>query len=193
MYKGPLFFAILFSLVIQFEVRAQAKGVHGEIAPNWNVEQWIDAQGDPLDSLSIDDFNGKVIYILCFQHWCPGCHSHAFPTLQYLHNKYKDHPDIAFIALQTVFEGTHTNTFKKLRKTQKKYKLEIPFGHDDGRQVGSNMSAFMEDYKSEGTPWVIVIDKNREVVFNDFNLSLKSALPLLRNLLKTEVAAPLNP
>lgn len=69
----------------------------------------------------------KVIY--CFQHWCPGCHSAGFPTLQRLLPELAP-LDIGLAVVQTVFEGFEENTFDRLRQTQQRYELALPFGHD---------------------------------------------------------------
>ncbi|WP_417331152.1 peroxiredoxin family protein [Halomonas cupida] len=138
-------------------------------APELRVNAWIDADGQRLDSpLRLADLGAGYRIIYCFQHWCPGCHSHGFPTLRLLYDKLKD-KGVGFAVIQTVFEGADTNTFDKLRVNQQKYALSIPFGHDlpaDGKQSPS----FMEDYRSGGTPWFTVIDAAGKVVHADFQL-----------------------
>ena len=86
---------------------------------------------------------------LRFQHWCPGCHSHGFPTPQKLIKALGDR-GFAFAAVQTVFEGAESNTFERLRETQLRYGLNIPFGHDPA--IG-RASSLMADYGTRGTPW----------------------------------------
>ena len=68
-----------------------------------------------------------------------------------------------------VFEGTHENTFEKLRVNQLKYELPIVFGHDE-QPTGSPFPTFMEDYRTRGTPWFTVIDAGGSIVFSDFHL-----------------------
>lgn len=50
---------------------------------------------------------------------------------------------------------------------QTRYGLSIPFGHD---QIEGGHPTIMEDYKTGGTPWFIVIDPSGNLVFNDFRL-----------------------
>ena len=182
MYFKLLFFLSFLHLVtiIPNSHAQNAKyGIKGETAPSWNIPNWIDGEGKKT-KLEIDDFKDKVIVMLCFQSWCPGCHSHGFPTLKYLVNKYKNQEDVAFVVVQTVFEGKRSNTEKKLRKTQKKYKLKIPFGHDTGKNESRDHSNIMYHYKTGGTPWFIIIDKKSKVVYNNYDLDIQSAQRIIK-------------
>ncbi len=78
-------------------------GILGRPAPSWGVQRWINLPDDAT-SLDVGDFEGKVLYLYCFQSWCPGCHSQGFPTLQTMIERYRDADDVAFVAVQTVFE-----------------------------------------------------------------------------------------
>ena len=140
-----------------------------QAAPELRVRIWIDGNGRPMDiPLRLVDLGDGYKIIFAFQHWCAGCHSGGFPTLQRVHHALKDR-GFGFAAIQTVFEGEAVNTVDKLRTNQERYGLPIPFGHDrpvDGHQYPS----FMEDYRSAGTPWFTVIDPSGQVVFADFRL-----------------------
>lgn len=135
-------------------------------APELRVAQWIDGVGDSMAPLSLAELgtNFKVIY--CFQHWCPGCHSTGFPTLQRLVSALEPQ-GVGFAVVQTVFEGFEQNTFRRLRETQQRYQLNLPFGHD---AVADCLPTIMEDYRTQGTPWFIIIDPSGELVFSDFHL-----------------------
>ena len=117
----------------------------------------------------------KLIY--CFQHWCPGCHSHGFPALQTLVRAH-DGKGFGFAVIQTVFEGFGENTADKLRPTQERYGLAISFGHD-AQPDGAGLSTFMQDYQTGGTPWFTVIDPGGKVIYADFHLDPASVLPSL--------------
>ena len=108
----------------------------------------------------------KVLY--CFQHWCPGCHSRGLPTLKRLVEKLEIR-GFGFAVIQTVFEGSDTNTASKLREEQLRYGLQLPFGHDTPPE-GERYPTIMEDYRTAGTPWFIVINPDGEVIYNDFRL-----------------------
>lgn len=147
-------------------------------APELRVNDWIDADGNPLDKpVRLADLGAGYKIIYCFQHWCPGCHARGFPTLRYLHDNLKD-KGFGFAVIQTVFEGAESNTIDKLRVNQEKYGLKIPFGHDLPPE-GARYPTFMEDYRSGGTPWFTVIDPEGNVVYADFRLDANRFLKAL--------------
>ena len=98
-------------------------------APELRVSQWIDAQGKPTAPLTMADFGDGFKVIYCFQHWCPGCHSHGFPTLKKLVQALSGH-GFAFAAVQTVFEGAEVNTFERLRENRRDNRGCTVCGHE---------------------------------------------------------------
>lgn len=159
----------------------QTYGIQGQKAPNFKIGQWVDGQGNEIAPIQLDDYKGKYKVIYCFQSWCSGCHSLGLPALQKLTEALKDRTDIAFLAVQTVFEGFEANTYEKMLETQQKYKLQIPFGHDPGDDTTANRSNLMYHYRTGGTPWFIFIDKEGYVVFNDFHINVENAIAYLNN------------
>ncbi len=138
-------------------------------AQELRVGAWIDGNGNSLAKpVQLVDLGDRYKIIYCFQHWCPGCHSRGFPTLKYMYDNLAD-KGFSFAVIQTVFEGSETNTFDKLRVNQKQYGLNIPFGHDVP-VPGERHPSFMEDYVSGGTPWFTVIDPKGDVVYADFRI-----------------------
>ena len=150
-------------------------------AAKFDVGQWIDAGGKSIDPIQLSDFKGKFKIVYCFQSWCPGCHSKGLPDLKKMVEAMKEHPNIVFLAVQTVFEGYEENTFEKLKETQKKYNLKIPFGHDSGDD-GKSTSNIMKNYRTGGTPWFLFIDTHDNVVFSDFHLNPDAAIEFLKTL-----------
>ncbi len=141
-------------------------GIRGQKAPEWNVDEWFNLP-EATDKLSLQDFNGKVIYLYCFQSWCPGCHMHGFPTLRAVIEKFKGNTSVAFVAIQTVFEGFESNTLERAKEVALQYGLEIPVGHDPGSE--NSIPNIMRDYRTGGTPWTILIDTEGIVRFNDYH------------------------
>lgn len=151
-------------------------------AKELNVKHWIDADGNKLDhSIKLADYEGKFKVIFCYQSWCPGCHSVGFPSLKKMVDALKGNDKVVFLAIQTVFEGYKENTYDQISEMQKKYDLKIPFGHDAGDDDHSR-SNFMTDYKTGGTPWFVLIDKNDRIVFADFHLNDENAIDFLKKL-----------
>lgn len=151
-------------------------------APEFDVNQWIDAEGNETEAIKLSDFKGKFKVVYCFQSWCPGCHRKGFPDLKKMVEALKDNDKIAFLAVQTVFEGHDSNTYEKMVETQKQYDLKIPFGHDPG-DYGKSGSNIMFNYKTEGTPWFLFIDKQDNVVFSDFLLNPYTTIKFLKTII----------
>lgn len=161
-------------------------GISHQRAPELRVPYWIDEYGKALaEPLKLSDLGDGYKLLYCFQAWCPGCHSRGFPTLKRLVEKLEGH-DIGFAVIQTVFEGEKENTQDKISEMQVRYNLPIPFGHDPA--VGRYPSV-MEDYRTGGTPWFILIDPTGEVIFNDFSLDADKLIELF-NHPDLSVAAP---
>ena len=151
----------------QVQTRTKPKrGIVGQQAPKWETSKWIGLPAGKT-SFDINDVKGKVTYLYFFQSWCPGCHQRGFPTLKALEEKFRDEKDVQFVAIQTTFEGHRTNTPDKLETMSKRYNLKIPFGQSKGT---SGTPKIMREYRTGGTPWVIVIDKQGKVVFNDYHI-----------------------
>ncbi len=142
-------------------------------------------EGNSMDPLKFHEFDDTVKIMYCFQSWCPGCHSSGFPTLEELQNHF--YPQIkqgklkAWV-VQTVFEGAEVNTFDKLLETQRKYDLPLPFGHDEA----SPYPSVMKDYRTGGTPWYVIIDKNNKVIYNDYHIGVEQAKLLIDHALVFE-------
>lgn len=149
----------------------RVRGIVGQQAPEWSTSRWIGLpEGE--ESLDIGDVRGKVTYLYFFQSWCPGCHSSGFPTLKTLEEKFGDNDDVQFVAIQTTFEGFATNTPDKLEAMAERYDLNIPFGQSKGDE---GTPEIMRLYRTGGTPWVVIIDKQGRVVFNDFHINAEAA------------------
>lgn len=146
-------------------------------APALRVPLWIDEEGSERKPLRLEELGSGYKILYCFQHWCPGCHASGFPTLVRLTDALAGRA-FGFAAVQTVFEGAETNTVARLRETQLRYGLSLPFGHDPATE-GSRLPTIMTDYRTGGTPWFIVIDPTGNVVFNDFRLHADKFLALV--------------
>jgi thiol-disulfide isomerase/thioredoxin len=154
-------------------------GIAGQVAPEWNVPIWFNLpEGHTV--LHLADLKGRAVYLYGFQSWCPGCHSHGFPTLVGTMKELGDDPNVAFVAVQTVFEGFEANTAQAAQDTAIKFGLTIPLGHDVGPNNGP--SALTRNYRTGGTPWVVLIDPNGIVRFNGFSIEVPAAVATLRTL-----------
>ena len=171
------------------QASAQHRGILGRQAPPWQVDTWMQL---PTGSSTLDvkDYQGKVIYLYGFQSWCPGCHSRGFPTLVELTKRFNGNKNVAFVAIQTTFEGFATNTPSKALATARQYALSIPVGQSG---TSSRRSALMRDYRTGGTPWTIIIDSEGVVRYNDFHIDPDKAQHLIEQLLAEAQTTPIEP
>lgn len=150
-------------------------------APEFEVLHWVDENGNRTGQVKLSDFKGKFKVVYCFQHWCPGCHNGGVPSLQKMVEALGRNDRIAFIAIQTVFEGHDANTYANMLDMQRKYKLRMPFGHDAGYD-GRSRSNFMDNYRTGGTPWFVIIDPGDWIVFSGFQLNVDAAINALKSI-----------
>lgn len=148
-------------------------------APDFNVKKWVDKNGNKTDEIKLSDYSGKFKILYCFQSWCPGCHSRGLPDLKKMVTALDGNDKVVFLAVQTVFEGHHTNTYEKMLETQKQYDLKIPFGHDAGDD-GKSRSNILTNYNTGGTPWFVLIDQEDNIVYEDFHLNADETINLLK-------------
>lgn len=152
-------------------------GIVGQPAPALDLNNWIDGEGQPTQ-VRLSDQRGKVVLLYFFQHWCPGCHSHGFPTLQTLQRTFKGDEKVVLLAVQTVFEGHSYNSQDKVRVNQLEYDLTLPMAHDAGDH---DLPQTMRNYRSGGTPWKVIIDPDGTVVYNDFHIDVHDLINRLKS------------
>ena len=156
-------------------------GIAGLQAPELSKEiEWVDGMGTEIEPIQLKEYDNTLRVIYGFQSWCPGCHSRGLPALQKMTAALEENYHVKFFAIQTVFEGESSNTKERMLEVQEKYKLNIPFGHDIGNSTTRNRSSTMYDYRTGGTPWFIIIDKNNTVIFNDYHLDVDKTIEFLK-------------
>lgn len=153
-------------------------GIVGKKAPKWGVESWSNLPKGRR-TLDIGDFRGKVVYLYCFQAWCPGCRTRGFPTLKEVKEAFKDDGNVAFVTMQTVFEGFDVNTKENGLATLKKFGLEVPMAMSGSPE---KRSTIMSQYRTRGTPWTVIIGPDGKVAWNGFHIRPEEAISLMRKL-----------
>lgn len=122
-------------------------------APALTTSDWLNTP-KPLD---IPDFRGRVLVIEAFQMLCPGCVAHGLPQAQRIAELFS-RDQVAVIGLHTVFEHHEAQgTRAALAAFAHEYRLKFPIGID--RQDG-RLPATMTAYGMEGTPTLVVVDRN---------------------------------
>ncbi|MCW8887337.1 MAG: hypothetical protein OQK12_19100 [Motiliproteus sp.] len=70
-----------------------------------------------------------------------------------------------------------------VRERQLRYQLPILMGHDPGASDSERFPKTMKDYRTGGTPWIVIIDSSGKVVFNDFHINADKFVGFLRGVL----------
>ena len=172
--------AILVAILSSSGIATGDSGVLGQSAPKLWANAWwgLDTGRGEVDLASQ---HGKVVHLTFFQSWCPGCLRNALPTLVELSEHYRADEAVVFLAVQAVFEGFRTNDADAAIETIERFGLQIPVGHDAGPD--NNGSITMRRYRSRGTPWTVVIDREGLVRFNNYHLDTDAGIRLIDSLL----------
>jgi len=163
---------------------SQQLGIRNRPAPPWPVDAWLNLP-EGVDRINVGDFRGRVVYLYFFQSWCPGCHSHGFPTLREVHDHYLGNDSVVFVAIQTTFEGYGTNTAERALQSVADHGLEIPVGHTEGKGEQAGPPGMMRTYRTGGTPWTVIIDRQGVVRFDGFSVEAPRAIELIEALLES--------
>jgi hypothetical protein len=132
------------------------------VAPDWQVSQWFNT--DRL--LDLATLRGKVIVLHAFQMLCPGCVSHGVPQAERVHRLFVD-DDVAVIGLHTVFEHHAAMTPVALEAFLHEYRVTHPVGVDVA-VPGETIPATMRNYAMQGTPTLILIDREGRLRLQHF-------------------------
>ena len=170
---------VLIALLIPAAVVSaqDAPGILGQKAPSWSVDNWFNLE-EGAETVDVSDFRGKVVYLFFFQHRCPACHKHGFPTLKAVSERFSDTDDVVFVAIQTTWHGVSADTADKALPTVQKYGLDIPVGHA-GAAVKGDSLGIMDAYRTPGTPWTVIIDRNGVVQFDFWGIDVADAINLV--------------
>ena len=179
--KGFIFAITTLLSSVLFSTAQNKGGILGELAPEILVDQWMHIpEGEKVPTP--ESLKDKIVYIYCYQSWCPGCHSSGFPTLKQVSETFKDSTDIEFLAVHTVFEGFSINTPAKWKAVADRHKLHhLRFAHSGSEK---KRSSIMKDFRTRGTPWTIIIGKDGKVKYNAFHIQAENAIELINTLNK---------
>ncbi|VIO66245.1 Thiol-disulfide oxidoreductase ResA [Bradyrhizobium ivorense] len=140
------------------------------LAPELAVTRWFNA-GEPLTLAAL---RGRPVLLHAFQMLCPGCVAHGTPQTQRAFELFK-HSDLQVIGLHTVFEHHDAMTPVSLEAFIHEYRLTFPIGVD---QPGEDtpIPVTMQRYGMQGTPTIILIGRNGNIVHHGFGQQSDMAL-----------------
>lgn len=133
-----------------------------DTAPSLQVTQWLN--GERL--ISLDGLRGRVVVVHAFQMLCPGCVSHGIPQAIKIHHTFR-RDDLVVLGLHTVFEHHAVMGPDALQVFLHEYRVPFPVGVDSAT-TGSDIPLTMQTYGLQGTPSLLVIDRNGVLRLNHF-------------------------
>lgn len=109
------------------------------------VMNLLDQQGNKV---SLEDLKGKVVFINFWATWCGPCIA-EMPSIQKLHNKFKDNNEIVFVLLEA--EGNKA----KATKFMESRKLNLPLYYPVGRPPA--------EFFRGSLPTTVILDKQGNI------------------------------
>ena len=64
---GLIFLSLIFGM--QPASANTQYGILGQVAPELELNSWIDGNGKPMEPVKLKDYRGKVVYLYFFQDW----------------------------------------------------------------------------------------------------------------------------
>jgi thiol-disulfide isomerase/thioredoxin len=109
------------------------------------------------ETVTLSQLKNKVVVLDFWATWCGPC-KESFPAMQQLVNKYKNDKDIVFLFIDT-WEG---ETPQKNQETVAKYITDNKYSFNVLFDVKKKIA---KDYKIDGIPKKIVLDRNGNLVY----------------------------
>lgn len=124
------------------------------LAPEWVTEQWLNAE----TPLTLAALRGRVIAAGAFQMLCPGCVSELIPQLRQAHTLFSG-AEVSVLGLHTVFEHHDAMGPVSLKAFLHENRIAFPVAVDKPQWPEKSIPATMELYGMEGTPSMLLIDR----------------------------------
>ncbi len=127
-----------------------------------DASEWLNTD----EPLSLPALRGRVVLVTAFQMLCRGCATLSLPQARNLHLTFS-RDDLVVIGLHSVFEHHHVMTPDALRAFVHEYRLPFPIAIDRALE-GSVLPQTMQAWALEGTPTLMVFDRDGELVLQHF-------------------------
>jgi hypothetical protein len=153
-------------------------GILGKKAPDLKIKTWIDASGNPMTPPDLNNSQGKVKILFCYQPNCRGSIGVALPIIKKINEALKDNPMVNLYAIQTIFNYPYDFPPETLKDVQRELQLHMPIGYTNNR-IADESLRFINDYNIVGTPWIIIINKDNQVIYNHYYITFEEALSIV--------------
>jgi len=132
--------------------------------PKLLVSKWLNTH----DEISVAKLRGNVVLVYVFQMLCPACILHSIPQANKIHQMFAPQK-LQVLGLHSVFEHHDAMKEHSLRAFMHEFKVKFPVGIDKEsiRRKGT-IPQTMEKYAMQGTPTLLIYDKNGELKFQEF-------------------------
>jgi peroxiredoxin len=155
-------------------------------APELQVDRWLNTEAP----VTLESLRGKVVVLHAFQMLCPACATHGLPQAKKTRQLFAA-KDVAVIGLHSVFEHHEVMTPAALEAFVREYRYVFPIGIDRP-SPGSSIPQTMRAYQFQGTPSVVLIDRQGRLRLSHFGLLDDMSLgAAIGQLAAEEFAAPL--
>jgi peroxiredoxin len=131
-------------------------------APQLHISHWLNT----ASPISLAGLRGRVVVLHAFQMLCPSCVSHGLPQAARIQAAFSA-VDVAVIGIHTVFEHHAVMGIEALKAFMHEYRIDFPVGVDQA-SAGSDIPRTMLAYSLQGTPSLVLIDRQGSVRLQHF-------------------------
>ncbi|MGA8514596.1 MAG: redoxin domain-containing protein [Burkholderiaceae bacterium] len=131
-------------------------------APALHISHWLGT----ASPITLAGLRGRVVVLHAFQMLCPSCVSHGLPQAARIHGTFAA-ADVAVIGIHTVFEHHAVMGVEALKAFMHEYRIDYPVGVDQA-SPGSDIPLTMQAYSLQGTPSLVLIDRQGSVRLQHF-------------------------
>ncbi len=131
-------------------------------APALRIADWFNTDV-PHD---LENLRGRVVALHFFQMLCPGCVSHGLPQAASIFRLFPGDA-VQVIGIHSIFEHHEVMTPAALRAFIHEYRIRFPVGIDQP-DIAGPIPHTMQAYELQGTPSLVLIDRNGRIRFKHF-------------------------
>ena len=135
-----------------------------EPAPEIRAQAWLNAPAP----IRLSGLRGKVVVLHAFQMLCPGCVAHGTPQAVRIQQTFSG-TDVKLLGIHTVFEHHAVMGRPALEAFVHEYRLTFPIAIDQPTE-GSAIPQTMHAYALNGTPSLVLIDRQGRLRLNHFGM-----------------------